>query len=297
MYALALVAFYFGVGLYVAATTLFFVELATWERARSRVEWAPRLLGIGAACHLTHIVALSLSSNTCPLFSVESALSLAAFAAVAVFLMWRRREPISVLGTFATPPALASMIGVQVGAKGPLLGEYSPGVLAVHVASSLIGLALFLLAGGAGIYYLVAERRLKSKRPGHTSGKLPPLEVLDRVEHRFLLAGFPLLTIGLVFATFFGGSWISATGPEVARSLLAYGSWIIMALVLLMRSLAGWRGKRAAYGTLAGVILMLLVIAIYLGASNAQSSGGTSAISAVPHDGRADRLIGTEVSS
>jgi hypothetical protein len=38
---------------------------------------------------------------------------------------------------------------------------------------------------------------------------------------------------------------------------------VVLAAVLVLRRVAGVRGRRAAYGTLAGVLCVLLVIVVY----------------------------------
>ena len=80
--------------------------------------------------------------------------------------------------------------------------KLSPMFIALHVLANLLGDALFLLAGGAAALYLLQERRIKEKkRAGTLLSNLPPLETLDRAVHSFLLAGFPLLTLGILTGT------------------------------------------------------------------------------------------------
>jgi len=39
---------------------------------------------------------------------------------------------------------------------------------------------------------------------------------------------------------------------------------VLFAAVLVLRAVAGWRGKRAAYGTIAGFVFAVLVLVVYL---------------------------------
>jgi ABC-type uncharacterized transport system permease subunit len=39
----------------------------------------------------------------------------------------------------------------------------------------------------------------------------------------------------------------------VLRVVLGYGTWLLVAIVLVSRAALGWRGRRSAYGTLAGL--------------------------------------------
>jgi ABC-type uncharacterized transport system permease subunit len=51
---------------------------------------------------------------------------------------------------------------------------------------------------------------------------------------------------------------------DVLRDALSYLSWAVVAAVLLLRSVAGWRGRRTAYGTLFGTACVLAIIFAYI---------------------------------
>jgi ABC-type uncharacterized transport system permease subunit len=54
------------------------------------------------------------------------------------------------------------------------------------------------------------------------------------------------------------------TTSELLRILLGYMTWLVFSAVLVLRLTFGWRGKRAAYGTLAGFALSMFVVSLYL---------------------------------
>jgi len=264
MEQLATIAFYLGVIAYSAAATLFFLHLARRESSKVPTRWAPIALGAGAAVHAVHVVAASFFSNVCPVESTHFALSLTAFLAVVVYLPLLARFRLHAIGAVVAPLALTFLVGAQfVDLRGQASDDIPRGLLALHVLANLLGLALFLLAGAAGAFYLVQERKLRDKRPGGITTKLPPLEALDRAEHRLLLAGFPLLTFGIVTGAVFASRLGVATTAEMLRAGLGYATWILVAAVLLLRAVLGWRGRRSAYGTLAGVACILFVILLY----------------------------------
>jgi ABC-type uncharacterized transport system permease subunit len=270
MQDVATIAFYLGVIAYSAAATLFFVDLARRDASSRAGEpgslgrFAPLALGIGAVLHATHVVTASLLSRVCPVESLHFALSLSALILTGVYLALRRRFRLHAIGAFVAPVALTFLVGAQFVGVTPQRGQnLSKTLLALHVTANLLGVGLFLLAGAAGAFYLVQERRLKEKRFSGLSSKLPPLDALDSTEHRLLLAGFPLLTFGIVTGAVFVGSVGLPGGAESLRALLAYATWLLVAGVLVLRALAGWRGRRAAYGTIAGAVCVLLVILLY----------------------------------
>jgi ABC-type uncharacterized transport system permease subunit len=225
---------------------------------------APLLLGLGAMSHGAYVSIASFVAHVCPVHSVHFLLSVASLLAAGVYLIARRRFRIEALGILVGPLGLAFLMGTY------FLGEPDPGpklsplFIAAHVLANLLGVALFLLAGGAAALYLVQEKRLKQKRPAGRIANLPPLDTLDHAEHRFLVAGFPLLTLGILTGTFWARHLEMGSMDTVMRMVLSYATWLLIALVLLLRAAAGWRGRRAAYGTIAGLACAAAVIVLYL---------------------------------
>ena len=70
---------------------------------------------------------------------------------------------------------------------------------------NLLGVALFSLAFAAAVAYLVQEKQLKKKRLEGIFQRLPPLDSLDKAEHKFLLAtgnvGYQWEQAGVWFVT------------------------------------------------------------------------------------------------
>jgi ABC-type uncharacterized transport system permease subunit len=260
---LVVAAFYIGVVAYSAAATLFFVELARPERTPGAPKWGARALAVGAAMQLVPIMD-ELSDGPGAVPSLRFALMLFASSIAFVYLALRVRMRIDAIGVVVAPLSLALLVGAQfLNGRGPAT-RVPHTLLLMHVAANILGVGLFVLAGAAGGFYLFQERRLKAKRAPSLQGRLPPLEALDLTEHRLLLAGFPLLTFGIVSGAVFAARLGSMTSAGIARSALAYATWFLVAGVLVLRGVAGWRGRRAAYGTLAGVVCLVLVIGIYV---------------------------------
>jgi ABC-type uncharacterized transport system permease subunit len=267
---LANIGFYLGVVAYSVAATLYFVDLARPGLAPA-VRWAPRALLTGALVHGVHLLAQAAQSGGPGLATLPFALSGAALFTAGIYLFVRRRSRLDALGAVVSPIALTLLVGAQFIHPSAVGTSFPRTLLMLHVLANLLGLGLFLLAGTAGAFYLVAERRLKEKRVRPALGRMPPLDALDSTEHRLLLAGFPLLTFGIVTGAVFAAQVDEMNGAAAARAALAYATWLVVAAVLLLRALAGWRGRRSAYGTLAGVVCVLLVIAVYI----SQAGSGT----------------------
>jgi ABC-type uncharacterized transport system permease subunit len=295
--------------LYAAATALFFLDVvrapppgsparrAAPEPSRKpRVVTAPRLLALAAVAHVGHITLASFVANVCPVRSVHFLLSVAALLAVAIYLPARRRFHIESLGLLVAPLGLAFVMGTFLLGRPEPEPHASPLFIALHVFSNLLGVALFLLAGGAATLYLVQDKRLKNKK--HPIGRsFGALETLDLAIHRFLIAAFPMVTLGIVTGTYWARKLESGSPDEVMRAIFGYATWLFIAGVLLLRATAGWRGRKAAYGTILGLACTLVVLLIYLvrpgappphASSAAQCSDeGAAAHAAVTHAGAA----------
>lgn len=261
--------------LYAAATVLFFLDIVrTPQKAAAkkpepeakpppRLVTAPRLLGLAAVAHLGHITLASFVAKVCPVRSVHFLLSVAALLAVAIYLPARRKFRIESLGLLVAPLGLAFVMGTFLLGRPEPEPRASPMFIALHVFSNLIGVALFLLAGGAATLYLVQDRRLKEKKLPMTKA-FGALETLDLAVHRFLIAAFPMVTLGIVTGTYWARKLETGSAEEIMRSVFGYATWFFIAGVLLLRATAGFRGRRAAYGTILGLACTLVVLVIYL---------------------------------
>ena len=257
---------------YLAASVLFVVHLFGWSGgdpnrtggAGPVARWAPRLVAIGVPLHAANIVVASLVAHVCPVEGIHFSMSIASMLAALAYVLARARLRIDVVGVFVAPLALTFLLAsrfVGTGGGGPRLRS---AILPFHVAANLLSLALFTLAFAAAVAYLLQERHLKQKKLQGTFYRLPPLDALDRAEHRCLMAGFPLLTIGILTGTLWAREVEAGGAAEIARAVFGYASWGLFGAVLLLRAAAGWRGRRAAYGTIAGFGFTLLVLLLYL---------------------------------
>jgi ABC-type uncharacterized transport system permease subunit len=210
---------------------------------------------------------------------IHFALSIVALLLCVLYLGVRRVFRLDAVGAFVAPFALtfllaARFVGLPGAVREPSAG-LTKAVLPVHVLANVVGEALFMLASAAAVLYLLQESRLKQKKLEGVFQRLPPLDALDRAEHRFLLAGFPLLTLGILTGTVWAHKVEQGHAADVWRALFGYVSWLLFAAVLLLRAAAGWRGRRAAYGTIAGFGFALLVLLVYLLRSTATTAVGT----------------------
>ena len=147
----------------------------------------------------------------------------------------------------------------------PLLPSLQSHWMAIHVPIMFTSYAILGVAFAVGIAYLLEERQMKSKRPADLSYRLPSLEEMDTLIFRLIMIALPLLTLGI----FIGGLWAHAAWGRFwgwdPKEIWALLTWFIYAIYLHLRLVAGWRGRKTAYLSLAGFALVLFT---YVGVSS-----------------------------
>ncbi len=206
---------------------------------------------LGSVFHFVSIAEEGIVANRCPIGGLYETLSMCAFlfALLYLFVNWRYKMPS--LSVFVFPlvfvMSLVSTLGHPVtGLTNPLLRKTW---LTVHIVLVLLGIAALLLTVGASILYLFQERELKAKKPSKFYYRLPALGALDELILRAMGLGFVLMTLGVIAASTWAAiylktDWISQ--PKIVMSFFTWG--VYMALVIL-RTSAGWRGRKAAIAT------------------------------------------------
>jgi ABC-type uncharacterized transport system permease subunit len=265
---------------YLAACVFFVAYLANAKFAVSG-RLGPRLIAVGAVLHATHIVVSSLVWHVCPVEGIHFAMSVVSLLACAVYLVMRSRYRIDVVGAFVAPLALTFLLASRLVSATEPAARYRSTILPLHVTANLLGYAWFSLAFAAAVAYLLQEKRVKEKRLEGLFRRLPPLDALDRAEHRFLLVGFPLFTIGILTGTYWAHEVEAGSATDIARAVFGYATWGLFAGVLSLRAAFGWRGRRAAYGTIAGFAFAVLVLVVYWIKSVAVSAAAAAAVARV----------------
>ena len=159
-------------------------------------------------------------------------------------------------------PVTLTMLLAAQGADARPTTPLSGALLGVHVGSTILGTAAFTVAFALAAAYLVQEREVRQKRLRGMFQRLPPLEVLDVASYRSIALGLPALTLGIATGLLAGVQEAVGRGVPIAswRHYLALGVWAVFASVLVLRVVAGWRGHRAAIGTLVGYASAVAVL-------------------------------------
>jgi ABC-type uncharacterized transport system permease subunit len=130
----------------------------------------------------------------------------------------------------------------------------------VHIAVALAGLAVFGVATAVRACTSPSERMLRGKRFGPSSGASPRSSCSTDLNRRLVAWGFIALSLTLLT-----GAWVQARLRPDARwspaELAVVVAWMAFGVVLQLRIVAGWRGRRVALLTMAafGVLVVSFV--------------------------------------
>ncbi|MFQ5682800.1 MAG: c-type cytochrome biogenesis protein CcsB [Candidatus Binatia bacterium] len=185
--------------------------------------------------------------------------SLYSWLMVGVYLLVQLKYRLTVLGCFIAP--LAFLMSLAASAFGTSSGELSPALktywLPFHVTFALLGNAVFALAFGVSLMYLLQESQLKKKKTTVLNKRFPSLEKLDRLNYVFLAWGFPLMTLGIITGSLWAGVHWGRYWSWEPREISSAVTWLLYGALLHGRITAGLRGKKAALWTLVGFAVVL----------------------------------------
>ena len=217
-----------------------------------------------------------------PLSNLYESVVFFAWTIILIYGLIELKYKYRVIGAFVLPFALLGMAWAQLGLNSgiePLVPALQSNWLLYHVITCFLGYAAFAVACGISIMYLI-----KAKAEGDTSsdiqagsaiGIFPSIRVLDDLNYKAIMIGFPLLTLGIVtgaaWANYAWGTYWS-WDPKETWSLIV---WFVYAAFLHARITRGWVGKRAAWLSIIGfaaTIFCYLGVNLFL--SGLHSYGG-----------------------
>lgn len=259
---------------YFTAMVLFFAYIATKNNTVALVATLSSLAGF-----LIQTTALGLrwyesyqilgADGRAPLTNLYESVVFFAWSILLIYLLmdWKYKQ--RTIGAFVLPIALFSMLWAQLSLHDsidPLVPALQSNWLTYHVITCFLGYAGFAFAFGVSIMYLLKigkeEKHQGDKPMGGILGMFPPTRVLDDMNYKAIMIGFPLLTLGIVtgaaWAYYAWGTYWS-WDPKETWSLIV---WFLYAAFLHARFTRGWVGRRAAWLSIFGFAATLFC---YLG--------------------------------
>ncbi len=204
--------------------------------------------------HLLYLVALTLQHHQFPAATVSQALSMVAFfvAVVYVFVEWHGRARSTGFWLVALVFFFQLLSSVLTRPNPPDRAIFHDPFFSIHVLLALLGYTAFVVAAGYGFLYLQLYRDLKGGRFSTFYGKLPPLEVLERMMMGALLVGFVALTGAVATGAFWANRLYHDQWLHDPKILFTLATWVLYAAALLLRRLRRWQGRQTALASLAG---------------------------------------------
>ena len=260
--SIATLLFVLSVAGYAFAFGLFFADL---RGVGGRVEsWATRALTAATGLHCIYLVADYLRSGRTPLSTLHQMLALLSLVIAVSFLATMRRHRLPILGAFITPVTLLLLLAAGLKGEAAEVPEQVRTVLLpFHIVVNVLGLAAFALAFAVAVAYVIQEQLLRKRQVGGIFQRLPALDVLDSWGFRLVTIGFPLFTAGVVTGSIWAARLGNVFGFNAGQGF-ALLAWLFFACVLFSRAAGGWRGRRAAIGTMLGFLCAMAAVGGYV---------------------------------
>lgn len=258
---------------YSAAILCYVIFLVSEKKAISSI--ASIFMGLGFALQTVAILFRGVALQRLPLSNMFEFISLLAwFSALCYFVVMAvyRRQ---ILGAFISPVIFMLMAASSLLPKNmeaQLVPALQSHWLQIHVTVAALGEAAFVIAFAANIMFFI-KRKLNTASA--LFKRLPDEETLDTVSYKAITAGYPLFTIGALFA---GAIWAEQAwgsfwswDPKEVGSLVV---WLVYTAYLHARLVKGWNGMRAAVLASIGFLCTLLTFFanIFLGGLHAYNN-------------------------
>lgn len=222
--------------------------MATWERA-----------GIGAALLLQAIgLEDGIFSAVGMRFSFSFALALMMWLAVLIYWLESFRAKMEGLQPMVLPLAAACAILPIIFPQVHLVAHAGALGFQLHFMAAMLAYSLFTLSALHAIFMGFAERKLHERSLTRSLASLPPLLTMEALLFRMLLVAFFLLSLALGSGVLYSEALFGKALSLDHKTLFAFASWGIFAVLLVGRHAYGWRGRKALRLTLAGFIVLLL---------------------------------------
>lgn len=258
-----LISLYLLVALvYLVATIHYAIEFA--RGVQRIVFWDRMERGITIALHGLFLLAIGFAYRELPLVQYTF-LSMTALALAVVYTILEGRYRTRGTGVFFFSLAfvlhLLSWPGVMHRpAPNDLL--QNP-VFGVHAVAALLGYVGFLVSALYGVFYLVVYRSLKSRQLNLFVERMPPLDLLSRMNISSAVVGFVFLTAALFFGIVLSVK-LNVSFLRDPKFVQSVGVWLIYGLLVAGRYAAGWRGRLLVWLSLA-CFVVAVVSTVFVG--------------------------------
>jgi ABC-type uncharacterized transport system permease subunit len=253
--------------LFYAASTVYSVFL--WRKGFRRDDVINYLLlGIGFAFHTTAVFKRGFIVDQCPVYNIYEATTFFTWFSVLVYLVIGLFPRFRFLGAFASPVFLAAGVFALMPALDPPHGPkpaFTGGLESMHASITLLAYAAFGLTCAAGMMFLTQEKNLKQHKLNALRYLLPSIQRLELAVSRLMLAGWILLTLGLLTGAIYLQAHRKLFKPEGDPKIIwAAVVWLGYLVLLAAHKRRRLTGRRFALAA----ILSFLFVALTFWATN-----------------------------
>ena len=222
--------------------------MQTWERT------------VIALALLVHGIGLygALFAETGMRFSFSFALSLMMWLAVLIYWLESFMARMEGMQPMVLPLAAGCTVLPVIFPQVHLVAHASATGFKLHFLAAMLAYSLLTLSALHAIFMGFTENALHRRAVRRSLASLPPLLTMETLLFRMLLIGFILLSVTVGSGLFFSEQLFGKPFAIDHKTLFAFASWAIFAILLVGRHAWGWRGKRALRWTLAGFALLIL---------------------------------------
>lgn len=255
--------FNISMGVYLLSFLGYLLLAASQSRKLGTVSTS--LLVIGLMIHSVGLVFRWLETHQTgygyvPLSNMYESLVFFSWTIVLIYLMLEFKYKQKIIGVFVTPLAFLTIAIISIIPSinpkiTPLMPALQSNWLTIHVTTCFFGYAAFAVSFGISILYLIQDRK-GGQREGMAKW-LPSLSILDEINYKTIVIGFPMLSLGIItgaaWANYAWGSYWS-WDPKETWSLI---TWFVYAAFLHARITRDWRGRKTAILSILGFAAVL----------------------------------------
>jgi len=243
---------------------LLFFFIFAYEKNKKVFKAATGSLITGTTFLVIYLVAQGITISQHPATSAFLSHCFFALIIYLVYFLFEFKFRIRLLGTFIVPIGYFFNVLAVFSDKTNFLQlkSFSKMILSIHSGLLMLGEALFVIAFASSIMYLIQEKNLKSKRFTELYYRLPSLSKLEEMAGFSIMAGFPLITAGILIGFFWaahmwGGKWYF--DPKIIITTI---SWLIYAVLFYLKATKKMEGKRFVIFVMVCFFLVIVSFAL-----------------------------------
>lgn len=232
-----------------------------WRKGFRRDDWVNYgLLAAGVVVHTLAMAKRGLTFHSCPVNNLYEATTFLLWALALASLVYSLLPRFKFLAAFTSPVLFTVGIFALMPALDPPHGpkpEFSGALRSLHAATILQAYGAFGLAAVAAAMFLGQQHDLKAHKLRALLSLLPSMQRLELVTTRLVLAGFGLLTIGLLVGSQLprkDGSFFFADTKVLWSGLL----WLVYLEALVAHRFLGRSARRFAVEVILAFVFLLL---------------------------------------